>query len=188
MKQFDIELASEFLLMAANLMYIKSQMMLPRPKIENVEEAEDPRTQLLERLLKYRQFKEGARDLEEDYQTQKYTYYRNLFDADVNIAGGESYKNTNLFDLIKAFKKVLEKAPEEIQHSVVMPAVSMEDKINEIIDILLKNKKLSFYEFVRSSSRINIVVTFLAILNLLKERRIFIKQKENFKDITIFPY
>lgn len=188
MKHFDIELASEFILMAANLMYIKSQMMLPKPNIENGEEYEDPRTQLVQRLLEYRQIKESAKELEEHYENQRYTYYRNIFDADVRNAGGETYKNTGLFDLMRAYQKVMEKKQEDPQHIVVMPVYSTQEKMHELCMLLSKEKKISFYEYVANTNKLNMVVTFLAILNLLKERRIYIRQEKNFDDIIIFQY
>ncbi len=188
MKQFDIELASEFILMAANLMYIKSQMLLPKPKIDGDEEYEDPRTQLVQRLLEYRQYKEGAKDLDNQFQEQRYTYYRNLFDADIKNSGGETYKNTGLFDLMKAFQKVMERKQEAPKHTVVLPIYSTEEKIEELAQILEKKKKISFYDYVRNTDKLNLVVCFLAILNMLKDRRIYIRQERNFEDIIIFNY
>ncbi|MFP4528160.1 MAG: segregation and condensation protein A, partial [Candidatus Kapaibacterium sp.] len=82
MKIFDLELAGEFVLMAANLMYIKTQMLLPRYKDEEGEEIEDPRTQLVQRLLEYKQFKEASGEMAEMAEEQRYVYYREVFEAD----------------------------------------------------------------------------------------------------------
>lgn len=189
MKHFDMELASEFILTAANLMYIKSAMMLPRPKPDgDEEEYEDPRTMLVERLLEYKRIKEGSVELENIYENQRYTLYRSLFDADIDNAGGEQYRNTGLFDLIRAYKKMAERKIPDPQHTVKIPVYSTEEKMAELTTALEKKKKISFYEFVKDTDKLNLVVVFLAVLNLLRDRKIYTKQEKQFDDILIFPY
>jgi len=185
-KYFDIELAGEFIYMAANLMYIKSQMMLPRVRIDGTEEFEDPRSQLVKKLIEYRQIKDGAVNLSDFYEDQKYTFYRNIFDAQQAEACGEVYKNTTLFDLMRAFQKALDKAKGDDPHTVQMVAYTIDEKMDEILIFIQKNRKVSFFSFINGQSKISIVVTFLAILNLMRDNKIFVKQNDNFDDIVIF--
>lgn len=186
MQYFDLELASEFIYMAANLMYIKSQMLLPRQVEPGSEEGEDPRKQLIQRLLEYQQIKDGAKSIGEYYENQKYTYYRSLFEADREEYEEDTYKNTTIFDLMNAFKKAIEKAKGEIPHTVEMNTISVEEKMSELMDIIRTKKKVTFYNFVKDTDKISIVATFLAILNLLKDNMIFIRQSKDFGDIVIF--
>lgn len=186
MQYFDLELASEFIYMAANLMYIKSQMLLPRQVEPGSEEGEDPRKQLIQRLLEYQQIKDGAKSIGEYYENQKYTYYRSLFEADREEYEEDTYKNTTIFDLMNAFKKAIEKAKGEIPHTVEMNTISVEEKMSALMDIIRTKKKVTFYNFVKDTDKISIVATFLAILNLLKDNMIFIRQSKDFGDIVIF--
>lgn len=184
---FDLELAGEFILMASDLMYIKAQMLLPRPVNEDGEEIDDPRTNLVRRLLEYKQIKDGATEIKALEEEQKYTYYRELFQADMRFAEEtENYKNTNLFDLLKAFKKAIERGNYvEVNHHINFEPISIEDKSELILTKLKAKARLSFFEITKGLSRQHIVVTFLAILEMLKSKKIFIIQKENFDDIII---
>jgi segregation and condensation protein A len=186
MQYFDLELASEFIYMAANLMYIKSQMLLPRQVEAGSEDIDDPRKQLIQRLLEYQQIKDGAKNIGEFYENQKYTYYRSLFEADHDEYEEDTYKNTTIFDLMNAFKKAIEKAKSDIPHTVEMNTLTVEDKMSALMEIVRKKKKITFYHFVKDTDTINIVTTFLAILNLLKDNMIFIRQSKEFGDIVIF--
>ena len=188
MQQFDIELAGEFIVMSSHLMYIKTQMLLPRPKTdEEGEEIEDPRTELVEQLLEYKQIKEAAEDINELHQEQRYTYYRQLFDADLNRSESiAEYSNAGLFDLIKAFNRVIDRNKEKnLKHVVDVEPITIEDKSKEIISQLNAKKRLSFFRLVDNVVKIEIIVTFLSLLELIKQKRIFIFQKDNFDDIVI---
>ena len=186
MKYFDIELAGEFVFMSANLMYIKSQMMLPRPKDDGSDEYEDPRTQLVQRLLEYKQIKDGAKNIENNYKNNKYHYYRNLFDAQQQVACGEVYKNTTLFDLMKAFQKAIERTKPETPHTIEYTQISMEEKMKELIFHLKNNKKTTFADYIKGFDKIHIVVTFLAILNLMRDNKILLKQDTHFSEIILY--
>ncbi|MDT3741289.1 MAG: segregation/condensation protein A [Candidatus Kapabacteria bacterium] len=187
MKYFDLELAGEFILMASTLMYIKAQMLLPRPKSDDDSEIEDPRTGLVRKLLEYKLFKDAAQDLGTLAESQKYVYYRNLFDSDRDLMeSSASYKNANLFDLINALNNVLNKNIQiQPSHIVQLEQITVEEKIDMILDILKRSKRISFYELTKKITRPHIIVTFLAILELLKYQKIWIHQEENFVDIII---
>jgi segregation and condensation protein A len=184
---FDLELAGEFILMASTLMYIKAQMLLPVSKDDNEEEIEDPRTGLVQKLLEYKKYKDAALQLQQMAEEQKYYYYRNLFEIDREIIEeSQNYKNATLFDLLAAFKKATDKsAKEEVKHIVQIENITVEEKTKLIIALLKNNRRISFFELTLSSNRQHIVVTFLALLELMKYHRIYIFQENNFEDIII---
>ncbi len=190
MKYFDLELAGEFIVMAATLMYIKTQMLLPRDEADEASEAEDPRTQLVQRLLEYKKFKEAAYNLQEFEDSQKYIHYRKMFDSDQKMVEDNSqntYANANLFDLLKAFRKVMDKKDiiEEPQHIVNLFPVTVEEKSKEMLDFLNKKKRIVFSQYIANSSKPIIVITFLTILDLIRKKLIFCQQEEAFDDIVI---
>lgn len=184
---FDLELAGEFILMASTLMYIKTQMLLPRKVSEDGSIVDDPRTQLVQRILEYKQFKEASRDLSSMAEEQRYTYYKEIFDAEYAQAeGGLIFKNATLFDLLKAFKTALDRnSVETPEHVVEIFKVSVDDKIELINSKLNKYPSVSFLSLVSGLNRQHIVVTFLAILEMIKLQQIFIHQEDNFDDIII---
>ena len=192
MKYFDLELAGEFIVMAASLMYIKTQMLLPKDESEQISDAEDPRTQLVQRLLEYKKFKEAACNLQEFEDSQKYIHYRRMFDIDQKMVEDNSqniYANATLFDLLKAFRKVVDKkelAP-EVQHVVNLFPMTVEEKSREILGYLLKKKRIIFSEFLVNATKPVIVITFLTILDLIRKKLIFCQQEESFDDIVISP-
>ncbi len=186
MQIFDLELAGEFLVMASTLMYIKTQMLLPRGDDED-EDAEDPRTELVQRLLEYKQMKSVTKDLSVMADDQKYIYYRELFDADQKIADeNEDYRNASLFDLLKAFKNVIERNNfEKSEHVVELERMTIGERSKQIMDLLQKKKKVTFFNICENSSKDIIVVTFLSLLDLIRRQKIFIRQNDVFDDIVI---
>lgn len=191
MKIFDLELAGEFLVMAATLMYIKSQMLLPRSEEEAEGEPEDPRTQLVQRLIEYKQFKSASQELASLAEEQRYVYYRSLFENSImcdeekdNTA--EEFSNANLFSLINAFKKALDRTDSQTTTHVVQQwKITIDEKYNLIRNALRNRASISFFHLVRNNSRPHIIVTFLAILEMIKTREIFIHQDASFEDIII---
>lgn len=190
MHHFDLELAGEFLVMATTLMYIKTQMLLPREESENGAEPEDPRTQLVQRLLEYKKFKEAAYNLKEMEESQKYIYYRKLFEEDqknAEDAQKNSYANANLFDLMRAFQKAVNKKtiePEQ-SHIVNLFPVTVDEQSAIIMKAISKKKRIIFSDFVLNFNKPTIVVTFLAILDLLRKKLINLYQEDSFDDIII---
>jgi segregation and condensation protein A len=189
MQHFDLELAGEFILMAATLMYIKAQMLLPRPSISAGDDEEsDPRTELVERLLEYKQIKEAALGLGELAEENRYNYYRHVFDVEEPIISQSiGFKNTTLFDLIKAFKGALERAKpiEETKHNVQVYSETVEDRKSYILNQLARCSRLKFDDLIESYTRPKIVVTFLALLELMRLNRIFVQQDETFSEIFV---
>jgi len=174
MRLFDLELAGEFLVMAANLMYIKSQLLLPRESSGDGVDVEDPRTLLVQRLIEYKQIKEAARDLSMMAENSRYYYYRTLFeDFKQGSAAAEDniYKNATLFDLIRAFKRAFDRTKlNNQQHLVELISITVEEKIAYILDKLKIRSRINFYQLVEDGTIHMWWLLFLRCLNLLNLR------------------
>ena len=192
MNYLDLDLAGEFIQMAATLIYIKSQMLLPKTEVDSEQEIEDPRSQLVQQLIEYKQFKDAASTLSQMAENQKYVFYRNLFDLDFELAkrsNGSQFKNASLFDLLNAFQKCLTRLKQdEYVHLIEAETITVEEKSEEIMLALKKNKRLSFFDFAQNLSKMHIVVVFLSILELFKSKRIILVQNQLFDDIFIQEY
>lgn len=187
---FDLELAGEFILTSASLMRIKSKMLLPVNLLDNNEDNEDPRTELVQKLLEYKQIKEVTNELANIAESNKYYYYKQLFEAqNVEINDNLPYKNATLFDLLNAFNKVINRnkfiKPE---HFIETVNKTVEERIKEIEDEINIKHKISFYNFLKEETKQVIVLTFLAILDMTKQQKIIITQEDNFEDIIILKY
>ena len=177
MEELDLEVASEFILMASMLMSIKAKMMLPKEEDDEGELDEtDPRYELVQRLLEYKRYKEMAgkmSDIEEEAHKQ---HYRGNTDVDeVNKqATGEALKDVTMFDLMAAFKKVLTEARrQEAVHHVEKIQVTVEQQTEYVLERLHRSGRTSFTEMcLELNSLTKIVVTFLAVLEMLKEKQI----------------
>ena len=179
-KEFNIEIASEFLVMAATLLQIKSRMMLPKPPKEEEGEEEDPRRELVQRLLEYRRFKQVSSVLSEMAQTQERFYAREPLSIPVQHLPPE---NLSMGLLLEAFRTVLEVKEElKIPDVLVTPEeYSIQDKMEDIMSLL----NLLFSEAFRSGTRTELIVTFLALLELIKLKTIAVKQQRAFAEIYI---
>jgi segregation and condensation protein A len=187
MNIFDIELAGEFVVMAANLMYIKTQMLLPRQINEDGTLEEDPRIQLAQNILEYQQFKEASTKLSALANDNKFFLYRANYDYELVQANmSATYKNASIYDLLKAYGTALNRnTTKKNIHIVEMFNVTISEKIDEIKSKLNKSKRFTFSELVKNQSRQHIIVAFLAILELMKLRVIFITQENPLEDFYI---
>ncbi|MGL6015563.1 MAG: segregation and condensation protein A [Selenomonadaceae bacterium] len=184
-KEFNIEVASEFLVMAATLLQIKSRILLPKvKKIEAEEEEEDPRQELVDRLLEYRRFKEVSDILDQLAQEQEKMFFRPPADLPAHYLPPE---NMEVGLLWEAFLTVLE-ANEVPQVSLVKREVfSVQDKMVDILAMLGKSGgEIRFSEaFSHSGTKSEVITTFLALLELIKVKRIAIRQPQSFAEIYI---
>lgn len=191
MELLDLELAGEFVVMAATLVGIKAQMLLPRETAvgpDGVEiELDDPRAELVQKLLEYKRYKEAAEQLSTHADEQRYVLYRQVFEAEeIHAAETVGYKNATLFDLLKALKRAIDRAPDEAEpHVVTRFPITVEEKSNEILHMLRQRPAVRFFEVVGNMTRMHIVVTFLALLELAKNMQIRVQQDESFDDIVI---
>ncbi|MCM8826712.1 MAG: segregation/condensation protein A [Candidatus Omnitrophica bacterium] len=181
MKLLDINIASEYLVIAATLINIKSKMLLP---VEHVEEPvqEDPREELVKRLLEYQKFKEVANFLKEK-EKQRLRY---ISRSTTDVASQEVFFEASIFDLINAFKTALKEVPREIFFEVVKDEFTVEDKIHDILHMLILKEKVLLDElFSYAKNKLEIIVIFLAILELIRLKEIVAIQKELFSPIII---
>jgi segregation and condensation protein A len=194
MEKLDLNLAGEFLVMAAHLMLIKSRMLLPpAPTVEGEAEAEDPRSELVMRLLEYKQFKEAAQDLHLREAQQRDVFGRlgtqDAMRGEMEAAAAldEPDLEVNLFDLLKAFQRVLEELPETTVRELEREEVSVVQKMNEILDLLEQNESISFFEaFKDAKDRSTLMTTFLGMLELTRIKSIAIRQAQLFGEIRLY--
>jgi segregation and condensation protein A len=188
MKVLNLDIAGEYLLMASTLLHIKSKMLLPKSSAGEEEEEEDPRAELVRRLLEYQKYKEAAGELEKRPMLNRDVFIR-LISSETEEAAGEERIEVNLFGLLEAFRQVLERVKLESVHEVVLEPLSVEDKIEEILALLEReNRSMAFHRlFPEEASRRVIVITLLAILELVKMKRIRIFQLAPFETIRVSP-
>lgn len=187
MKLLDLNIAGEFLVMAATLMHIKSKMLLPPDQVEAEAEEDDPRTELVRRLLEYRKFKEAASELSQMESTQKHFFARVglSVEEEAKLKRDEFFEAT-LFDLITAFTKVLKDIPKEIFHEVIKDEFTVSEKIHDIVHMLVDKPTIFFMDlFKAAKNRIEVITTFLAVLELIRLKEIIIRQHSPFEDIEI---
>lgn len=198
MEQENLDIISEFLLMAATLLDIKSRMLLPKQVDENGEE-EDPRQELVERLLEYKKFKYISEELKEKQaDAEKFLFKLETLPPEVAMYQEPVDLDKLLSDVTLAklhgiFQSVIKRRVDTIDPirskfgKIQKEEVSLTDKINLILGIAEKRKKFSFRTLLESQKgRMEVIVTFLAILELIKIGKITIAQENIFDDITVF--
>ena len=174
MESMNLEVTSNYLVLASELLYIKSKMLLPSVKEEEESEEIDPREELVNRLLEYQTYKEITKTLKEKEELRKEIYtkapedIREYISNEVNIV-----QEMSVDSLVDAFKKFLERQKE----------VTVAERRKKIKDIIMRRKKVSFFELFEDYSREYVVATFLAILEMAKAGELFINQNNNFDEI-----
>ncbi len=184
----DIEQASDFILMAATLMRIKSQMMLPQEQIDLVDgEDGDLREELIRRLMEYQQFKEMAEWLGNQKRARRDIFLCNQGLRQESIADDSTpmLSDINLFDLLKAYKKTLEIIPVDEVHEIIGEQISVEECVELIIKMLKECERIRFADVIHGRSRNGFVSTFVGMLELLKSQRVHVQQSRPFDDIWI---
>lgn len=176
MEELDLDVASEFILMASMLMSIKAKMMLPQEESDEPLDEHDPRYELVQRLLEYKRYKEMAGKMESFEEEAQKKHFRGNPEADQveKQASGEALKNVTMFDLMAAFKKVLtDIQKQEAIHTVEKVQHTIEDQTEYVLDLLQDRGRTAFRTMCKElKTRTKIVVTFLAILEMLKEQQI----------------
>ena len=192
MREMDFNVAGEFLVMAAQLLLIKSRMLLPVDATGAEGEAleEDPRAELVRQLLEYRRFKEAAFNLQEMETRQRDVFTRFFPDTGLEkepVSPDEVPLEVNLYDLLKAFEKVLAELPAETVREMEREEVHVAQKMNEILDLLEARESVSFFEaFASSTTKVAIVATFLAMLELARIKSVKIRQAQRFGEIRLY--
>jgi len=185
METLNLDVAGEFLVMAATLVHIKSRMLLPLTEDEeDEEEGADPRAELVRRLLEYQRFKDAADQLEQRELLTRDVFVRSSVRMEEIPAPG--FREVPVFELLTALKRVLDRLPKDVVHEVMLDKVTVREKMTLLLDILRKQGRLLFESLFSSvETRMEVVVTFLAMLELVKVRAIRIFQEESTGPIEI---
>jgi len=190
MRELNLEIAGDFLVMAATLLYIKSKMLLPVEEEEKEEEGPDPRLVLIQKLMEYQAFKQAAKELGVLETERGKMFTRQIAEYYLeDISLGESEINSfsaNLYDLVQAFHQVLSKASREMSHEVFEPEVSIEEKMEHIKERLQNEGRFTFASlFPKPWTKGELVATFLALLEVTRLRLVRIFQDKTFGEIMI---
>ena len=194
MKELDLDIAGEFLVMAATLMYIKSRELLPKNQqveVPDEEEEEDPRWELIRQLVEYKKFKDAAAKLHERELLQEQIYAR--IPGRPDFAADQPTTNVrpevSIFDLVNAVSSILKRYGQREQtRDVFEEQWSVSEKIEHVANLLKERTRLKFSElFESAASRSEVVVTFLALLELIRMKQLRIEQPEAFAEIEISP-
>ena len=188
MKMLDINIASEFIVMAATLMQIKSKMLLPvEERVPEEEEEVDPREELVRQLLEYKKFKEAAVQLEELELKRAEVFTRapeeDSFD---NENGDEPFFEASLFDLIAAFSEALKGVSKEEFQEIIKDEFTVEEKVHEILQLLKQESRIFFSNlFHGAKNKLEIIARFLALLELIRLKLVLVRQHAEFGEIEI---
>ncbi len=185
-EKMNLEIASEYLVLASELLEIKSKMLLPSFKNEEEEEEEDPREELVNRLLEYQAYKEITKVLQEKEELRKEIYTKSPENIKNYIDENKEINlDISLDDLVDAFKKFLDRKKESkpLKTKVTVNEISVSSRRHDIKRLLKDKKKVSFFELFPVVSKEYVVATFLAILEMAKNKELVITQNETFDDI-----
>ncbi len=186
MKDKNLDIASSYLVMSCELLEIKSKMLLP--KDEEIEEDDDPKERLINRLIIYEQYKEAVDDFKK-LESDRNTYYTKLPTSikELDVDNKQVFDNLTIDDLTEAFKKLLERIELEkpVNTKVTRKELSVEDEMKSIKSKLKINKKMSFFDLFEVKTKEYIVVTFLAILEMAKKNELRIIQENMEDDIKV---
>ena len=185
-EKMNLEIASEYLVLAAELLEIKSKMLLPRQTVEEDEEEEDPREELVNRLLEYQAYKEITKVLHEKESLRREIYtkspenIKNYIDEETEIN-----VDVSLDDLVEAFKRYLarKKDNKPLKTKVTVNEISVSSRRHDIKRLLKSKKRVSFFELFPVLTKEYVVATFLAVLEMAKSGELTIKQERAFDDI-----
>jgi segregation and condensation protein A len=185
METLSLDVAGEFLVMASTLVHIKSRMLLPVGTDDAEEEdGVDPREELVRRLLEYQRYKEAAEQLEQREILARDVFVRSA--APMEEVGPRGFRELSVFELLGALKRVIDRLPKEIFHEVTLEKITVREKMTLLLDQLRLRGRVAFESlFDDVKSRLEVVVTFLAMLELVKGRAIRIYQEQTAGPIMI---
>jgi segregation and condensation protein A len=182
MKELNLFIAADFISMASNLIYIKSQMLLPKINSSLIEEEKDPREQLVEQLLLRKKFLEAGEFLAEQENLVSNQFYR----IEKSYEEGFSSYDVGVWDLVFALKEILKRAEDRGSKIILIEERNLADKIEEIIGFFKERKTAFFEELLMGKINLQeIVVTFIAILELAKKREVVLIQDVPFTPIRV---
>lgn len=180
LEQIDLDSVGDFLYMAALLINIKARMLLPQQEVDSEGDAIDPRRELVERLLEYIRYKEASTNLTELHAERSERFTRGRASSERPRWEGQvnATYDSNVFDLISALRRVLTEASEEPSHAVAREEYTIEQQRRFLLDLLDKQRKIAFSAAVTGRTKPFIITTFLSILELARQQRVWISVSE----------
>ena len=187
-KKLDVSVAGEFLFMASMLLRIKTQMLLPRQIDEEGLDIDDPRIDLVAQLIEYKKYRDLAHKLRNLHENNKDSFFRSsakiVYDQSPEVS--DFLKEVSLFDISKIFKDAIDNAPTQDSFKIYKEIVSLTDQKKFIMESFGGNEVVSLKKIVKKlETKIEIIVTFLALLEMIKQSEILCTQKKIFQDIEI---
>jgi segregation and condensation protein A len=189
MQELNLDVAGEFMVMAATLIHIKSKLLVPvdPTESEGAEEVEDLREQLMQRLLEFQRYKEAAGILHQKREIRAATWTRPETSVPQFDDGGEEMLEAGLFDLISAFKEMLERRKTLLSHEVADEGKSIDQRMDELMELIREGESVEFVEvFATQQTKGDMIVTFLALLELIRLKRVKVYQRGVFGAIRVF--
>jgi len=189
MKELNLDVAGEFMVMAATLIHIKSKILVPvdPTEAEGEEDAGDPRDELVQRLLEFQRYKEAAGILHQKGQIRAATWTRPDTALPAIDDAGEEMLEAGLFDLISAFKELLDRRKTLFAHEVAHEGKSIEERMEDLLALIKEGESIEFLElFAAEGTKPGMIVTFLALLELIRLRRVKVYQRGMFGSIRVF--
>ncbi len=184
LKHLDLDIAGEYLVMAASLLYLKSRLLLPIEEIPEEEEGEDPRAELARQLLEYQRFKEAAAALVSREMLNRDVFIRPPMSVEPEGKNDVVYE-LSPGDLLDALHDVMTRADSREAHQIMLEHVSLRDRLCAVLDTLREKKEVLFEQlFPQDSTRLQVLVTFLAVLELVRNRMIHVRQENLFGPIV----
>lgn len=185
LQYLDLEIAGDFIVMAAELMQIKVKMLLPREP--GSEDEQDPRAELVRRLLEYKRFREVTDQLSSLELEQRKLSFRKTFHQDEKKIPledqEEGLKDITMYKLITAFKRAMDRAPRRIYHDIELMNITIDEQMSYIVDFFRARDEGTFLELVsHMTEKIRIIVTIIALLELMKAQIVAIRYAENLED------
>ena len=188
MKELNLEIASEYLVMASELIEMKSKMLLPKKREkEDDDYEEDPRELLIERLLAYKKYKEVTSEFKDLELTRKMVFTREPDNLNRYAKEDENSEELGVADLIDAFNNLLKRKELDrpIATKITKKELSVAEKVNKIKNILRNKKKINFEDIFEVSTKEEVIISFLSVLEMVKKDEILLTQEGNFKNIVI---
>ncbi len=188
MQELNLNVAADYLVMSATLMRIKSRLLLPRLDGED-EEEEDPRTELVQQLLEYQRYREAAMEIAERPMLGRDVFARKFESPDLREAAADSqYLEVDIFQLMAALREVIKHLPADAVHQIKTQRVSIRERMAQLLEMLRSRSSMLFTElFVGDVDRPAVIVTFLALLELTRQKMLRVTQIDRFGPIRIVP-
>lgn len=189
MKSLDIEVTSKFIVMAATLMQIKSQMLLPRKENNsNSEDIPDPRNELVEQIIAHEKIASIRQNISELIENHNHLYFRGITENQLKDFSKKyiSYNHLQIIDLINSLKKLFNNKKDEYFSEIKVSRLNIEEEIHRIENIIVSEGQITFSKLTQNFEKPYLIITFIAILELIKQKKAIALQNNEFDDFVLF--